>query len=109
MNCERTTEVRYNTATYTNGHRCARLARWSVQVPTGETLRLCTQHKNQLVKQWPGQNVYAERLCPGCGGEDLFSGFFGRDGLAVPVDMGDVEPPGVRWTTFCNECGSEVK
>lgn len=37
-----------------------------------------------------------------CGSVNLFSGFFDRDGLAVPDDS----LPGWEWTTFCNDCGA---
>jgi hypothetical protein len=43
--------------------------------------------------------------CRGCGSDNLFSGFFGPDDLAVTDDR----VPGSRWTTFCNECGEEQK
>lgn len=46
--------------------------------------------------------------CPECGSDSLFSGHFDEEDLAVPQNVGDVTPPGVRWTTFCNQCGSEV-
>lgn len=45
--------------------------------------------------------------CPSCGGS-LFSGFFDADDLGFPLEVGDPTPEGVRWTTFCNECGDEV-
>ena len=45
--------------------------------------------------------------CQACGSESLFSGFFDEDGLAVPLGQGEPTPPGVRWTTFCNDCGEE--
>ncbi len=41
--------------------------------------------------------------CVACDSENLFSGFFDADDLAVTDDT----HPGTRWTTFCNECGSE--
>lgn len=41
--------------------------------------------------------------CSACGSEDLFSGYFDLDDLAVSEDTGE----GVRWTTFCNQCGTE--
>ena len=47
--------------------------------------------------------------CPSCGSDDLFSGHFDAEGYAVPLNVGDTTPPGVRWTTFCNQCGDEVK
>lgn len=46
--------------------------------------------------------------CPECGSADLFSGWFDADDYAVPLALADKTPPGVRWTTFCNQCGSEV-
>ncbi len=44
-----------------------------------------------------------------CGSADLFSGWFDADDLAHPLGLGEPTPEGVRWTTFCNECGAEVK
>lgn len=41
--------------------------------------------------------------CIACGSDDLFSGFFDADDLAVTDDRA----PGSRWTTFCNQCGAE--
>lgn len=41
--------------------------------------------------------------CSSCESEDLFSGFFDADDLAVSVDNAS----GTRWTTFCNRCGAE--
>ena len=46
--------------------------------------------------------------CPNCGSDNLFSGHFDADDLAVPLNVGDVTPEDVRWTTFCNQCGEEV-
>lgn len=46
--------------------------------------------------------------CPYCGSENLFSGHFDADDYAYPLNIGDHQPEGVRWTTFCNQCGSEV-
>lgn len=46
--------------------------------------------------------------CPECGSDNLFSGHFDADDYAYPLNVGDKEPEGVRWTTFCNQCGSEV-
>ena len=46
--------------------------------------------------------------CPDCGSEDLFSGFFDADDYAFPLGIDTnaaVVPEGVRWTTFCNQCG----
>ncbi len=34
------------------GHQCERTARWSVTTPTGETLRICTQHLRKLERYW---------------------------------------------------------
>jgi hypothetical protein len=45
--------------------------------------------------------------CKDCGSEGLFSGWFDADDLARSLGPGEAEPPGVRWTTFCNDCGSE--
>lgn len=51
--------------------------------------------------------------CRACGSDNLFSGFFDADDLAVdgkPSHLGPSGPstsPGTRWTTFCNECGTE--
>ena len=45
--------------------------------------------------------------CRSCGSDDLFSGWFDEDALAVPLSIGDATPPGVEWTTFCNVCGEE--
>lgn len=52
----------------------------------------------------------APGTCPSCGSDDLFSGHFDADGLAVPVniDSSPVDLLAVRWTTFCNQCGDEV-
>lgn len=47
--------------------------------------------------------------CPACGSASLFSGWFDPEDLACPLAMGEKTPPGVRWTTFCNDCGEEVK
>lgn len=46
--------------------------------------------------------------CSSCGSDDLFSGHFDADDLGYPLNIGGACPPGVRWTTFCNQCGSEV-
>jgi len=49
--------------------------------------------------------------CPDCGSGSLFSGFFDADDYAVSLAIdtpSDRIPEGVRWTTFCNDCGSEV-
>jgi hypothetical protein len=46
--------------------------------------------------------------CPSCGSDNLFSGHFDADDYAYPLNIGDHTPEGVRWTTFCNQCGSEV-
>jgi hypothetical protein len=40
-------------------------------------------------------------ICKACGSDDLFDGFFGRDGLAIDDDRAT----GSRWTTVCNRCG----
>lgn len=48
--------------------------------------------------------------CVGCRSDNLFSGFFDADDLAVIVTVENPAPgrvPGTRWTTFCNECGTE--
>ncbi len=47
--------------------------------------------------------------CPSCGSDNLFSGWFDADDYALPLEMGASTPEGVRWTTFCNQCGSEVE
>lgn len=49
--------------------------------------------------------------CPDCGSEDLFSGFFDADDYGFPLGIDTPKeqvPEGVRWTTFCNQCGAEV-
>ena len=46
--------------------------------------------------------------CPDCGSDSLFSGHFDADDLGYPLNVGDKTPAGVRWTTFCNQCGAEV-
>jgi hypothetical protein len=48
--------------------------------------------------------------CTCCGSESLFSGYFDAEDLAFPLDMdtpAEQVPAGVRWTTFCNDCGTE--
>ena len=49
--------------------------------------------------------------CSECGSENLFSGHFDGEGLAVPLDgpggASRPTPPGVEWKTFCNQCGAE--
>lgn len=45
--------------------------------------------------------------CESCGSTSLFSGWFDADDLGYQLALGDPTPPGVRWTTFCNECGAE--
>lgn len=50
--------------------------------------------------------------CSCCGSDNLFSGFFDADDLGFPLDIDtpkDQTPEGVRWTTFCNECGEEQR
>lgn len=50
--------------------------------------------------------------CSCCGSESLFSGFFDAEDLAFPLNLDTPKeqiPEGVRWTTFCNDCGAEVK
>lgn len=58
----------------------------------------------------------APERCPDCKSEDLWSGWFDADDLAVSHDVQDgrerlvaAVAAGVRWTTFCQQCGSEVK
>lgn len=41
-----------------------------------------------------------------------FDGWFDADDLAFPLNHDtppEQVPPGIRWTTFCNRCGSEIK
>ncbi len=40
--------------------------------------------------------------CKACGSDNLFSGHYDDEDLAVPNGG-----PDTRWTTFCNECGEE--
>lgn len=40
--------------------------------------------------------------CKACGSDDLFSGFFGKDGLATD---GREDGNGSKWDTCCNQCG----
>lgn len=54
--------------------------------------------------------------CTECGSDNLFSGYFDADDLAVPLskDYATINgvrmaPPECRWTTFCNDCGAEQK
>lgn len=48
--------------------------------------------------------------CRDCGSEDLFSGWFDAEDLGFSLDIDTprhLVPDGVRWTTFCNQCGAE--
>jgi len=52
--------------------------------------------------------------CRQCGSDNLFSGYFDHEGYAVPLRVGDgpeylrhMQAEGVRWTTFCQQCGAE--
>jgi hypothetical protein len=46
--------------------------------------------------------------CPECGSLSLFTGWFDREGYAVPMEQGQDTPEGVEWTTYCQDCGCEV-
>jgi uncharacterized Zn finger protein (UPF0148 family) len=57
----------------------------------------------------PPPSAALAETCPACGSANLFGGSFDADGYAVPLNIGDATPEGVRWTVFCSDCGEEVK
>jgi hypothetical protein len=69
----------------------------------GVTILKITVHPED--RKSKGRLPKATDHCRTCGSDNLFSGFFGADDLAVSDDR----EPGSRYTTFCNECGDEWK
>lgn len=58
------------------------------------------------------RSARTDETCQACGSTSLFSGWFDADGYAFPFNHDtppEHVPPGIRWTTYCNDCGEETK
>lgn len=90
--CERRVTPRH-ARDVSGGQPCANHARLLVTTPTGEQLRVCKTHFNQLERYWRGQELQVEVLRPEVEGRKAVKRHVTYNGSTYTVRSDKVEIP----------------